>query len=87
MFPSRSMYPTTSKDTALVVGPEMLRMVRESTSRPLVAIGGITHKNAAEVITAGADAVAVISAVLTDDPEQAAHNIAVRFEVTGDRTD
>jgi len=36
---------------------------------PLVAIGGITHANAAEVIAAGADGVAVISAVLRDaDP-------------------
>jgi thiamine-phosphate pyrophosphorylase len=33
-------------------------------SIPLVAIGGITAENAAEIIAAGADAVAVISALL-----------------------
>jgi thiamine-phosphate pyrophosphorylase len=37
--------------------------VRPEIPVPLVAIGGITLDNAAEVIRAGADAVAVISAV------------------------
>jgi thiamine-phosphate pyrophosphorylase len=79
-----SIYPTTSKDTAVVVGPEMLRRVRETTSRPLVAIGGINNENAAEVIGVGADAVAVISGVLgADDPEEAARRITARFEETG----
>jgi thiamine monophosphate synthase len=44
-----------------------LRRVRDLIGRiPLVAIGGITAQNAAKVISAGADAVAVISALLTD---------------------
>ncbi len=42
------------------VGCEGLREARRRTRRPLVAIGGITPENAAEVIEAGADSVAVI---------------------------
>jgi len=48
----------------------------------LVAIGGITRDNTAEVLAAGADSVAVISAVLgAESPEEAAQHIAARFEV------
>jgi len=76
-----SMYPTSSKETAEVVGLERLRQVRRAVSVPLVAIGGITKDNAAEVVAAGADAVAVISAVLAaDSPEAAAREIVRRIE-------
>jgi len=58
---------TTKTDTAPVLGLEGLRVVRQMIgSFPLVAIGGITHANAREVIQAGADSVAVINAVLAD---------------------
>ena len=62
------IFATTPKsDTAPVLGLEGLRTVREATAEfPLVAIGGITHENARTVIQAGADCVAVISAVLSD---------------------
>jgi thiamine-phosphate pyrophosphorylase len=50
-----------------VVGLDGLRRVRDVIGGiPLVAIGGITAQNAAKVISAGADAVAVISSLLTD---------------------
>lgn len=76
-----SMFPTPSKETAVVIGPETLARVREMTSLPLVAIGGIDADNAAEVIAAGADAVAVISAVVSaPDVEAASRRIAERFE-------
>jgi len=72
---------TTTKETAKVVGLDRLRQVRESVTLPLVAIGGITRDNAAEVMAAGADSVAVISAVLhADDPEEAARQIVDRLE-------
>jgi thiamine-phosphate pyrophosphorylase len=58
-----SMYPTGSKPGFRLVGPDLLRLVRLEIPVPLVAIGGITVDNVAEVIRAGADAVAVISAV------------------------
>ena len=58
------IFPTTTKaNPDPVVGLELLRQARSLTSLPLVAIGGITLENAAEVIAAGADSVAVISAL------------------------
>jgi thiamine-phosphate pyrophosphorylase len=58
---------TTKSDTAPVLGLEDLRTVRRAVGAfPLVAIGGITHKNAREVIEAGAASVAVISALLSN---------------------
>jgi thiamine-phosphate pyrophosphorylase len=47
-----------------VVGTELIRRVRGLTAKPIIAIGGITVENAASVIDAGADCVAVISDVL-----------------------
>jgi thiamine-phosphate pyrophosphorylase len=58
---------TTKSDTDPVLGLEGLRAVRDAIGEfPLVAIGGITHGNARGVIEAGADSVAVISALLCD---------------------
>jgi len=58
---------TTKSDTAPVLGLDGLRAVRDAIGPfPLVAIGGITHANARQVIQAGADSVAVISAVLSE---------------------
>jgi thiamine-phosphate diphosphorylase len=55
------IFPTQSKERPdPVVGLAGLREVRKLTRRPLVAIGGITLENAAAVIAAGADSVAVI---------------------------
>jgi thiamine-phosphate diphosphorylase len=58
-----SMFPTGSKAGFRLVGPDLIRRVRPEIPAPLVAIGGITLDNVTEVIRAGADAVAVISAV------------------------
>ena len=58
---------TTKTDTAPVLGLDGLRTVREAIgSFPLVAIGGITAANGGAVIEAGADSVAVISALLSN---------------------
>jgi thiamine-phosphate pyrophosphorylase len=57
---------TTKSDTAPVLGLEGLRAVRRAIGEfPLAAIGGITLNNARAVIDAGADSVAVISALLS----------------------
>ena len=80
-----SMYPTPSKETAKVVGLERLRQIRQAVTLPLVAIGGINQGNVAQVLAAGADSVAVISAVLgAEDVEQASRRIAEKFEVKGE---
>jgi thiamine-phosphate pyrophosphorylase len=47
-----------------VIGVHGVRQARAATTKPMVAIGGITRKNCREVIDAGADAVAVISDLL-----------------------
>jgi thiamine-phosphate pyrophosphorylase len=56
----------TKADTEPVVGLEGVRRARALTTKPLVAIGGITRANARSVIDAGADSVAVISALLAE---------------------
>jgi thiamine-phosphate pyrophosphorylase len=47
-----------------VVGVDFIRAVRKLTTKPMVAIGGITLERAREVMDAGADSVAVISDIL-----------------------
>jgi thiamine-phosphate pyrophosphorylase len=81
-----AIYPTSSKTStttpAKVVGLETLRQVRQAVTLPLVAIGGINKDNASEVMAAGADAVAVISAVSgAESPEEAARQIVDVIEV------
>jgi thiamine-phosphate pyrophosphorylase len=46
-----------------VIGLEGVRRARALTEKPIVAIGGITRENAQSVVDAGADSVAVISAL------------------------
>jgi len=59
-----SIFPTATKDGVTVVGVNMLKELKRTVSTPLVAIGGINQNNIGEVVSAGAYAVAVISAVL-----------------------
>ena len=57
----------TKKDAGNPCGIKMLKNVRKNIKIPIVAIGGITKKNVAEVIRNGADAVASVSAVIGSD--------------------
>ena len=67
-----SMFPTATKAGFQLVGPELVRRVRGDIPVPLVAIGGITEANVGQVMEAGADAAAVISAVCAAaDPREA----------------
>jgi thiamine-phosphate pyrophosphorylase len=75
------IYTTTTKDNpAPVVGLELITAAKAITDRPLIAIGGITVERAPEVIAAGADSVAVISA-LYPWPEKL--DLASRPDITG----
>jgi thiamine-phosphate pyrophosphorylase len=66
------VFATSSKDKPdPVVGLEGVRRARALTRKPLVAIGGITRANAASVIEAGADSVAVISDLLREPRKSA----------------
>ena len=56
---------TTKKDAAAPLGLEGIRRIRRVVSLPLIGIGGITLANAAEVMQAGADGVAVVSAIVS----------------------
>jgi thiamine-phosphate pyrophosphorylase len=59
------VYPTGSKaDAGSAIGPEGIAAMRALTDLPIVAIGGLSKSNVAPVIAAGADGVAVISAVV-----------------------
>jgi len=67
-----SIFPTGTKAGFQLVGLDLLRELRPRLGVPVVAIGGITEANAAQVMEAGADAAAVISAVCgTPDPREA----------------
>lgn len=55
----------TKNDTAPPLGLEGLRRIRAAVSLPLVGIGGIHRDNAAAIIRAGADGVAVVSAIVS----------------------
>ncbi len=54
----------TKADAGIPAGVELIRKIGKITDLPLVAIGGITLENARQVISAGADAICAISAVL-----------------------
>lgn len=67
-----SVFATATKPDFELVGPGLVRKLRPDIRVPLVGIGGITHDNVGDVIRAGADGVAVISAVCaTPDPTAA----------------
>jgi thiamine-phosphate pyrophosphorylase len=58
-----SFFASTVKPDAVVASLELLRQARSEIAVPLVAIGGITLQNGAQLLEAGADALAVISAI------------------------
>jgi thiamine-phosphate pyrophosphorylase len=61
---------STKKNPDPAVGLLGLRHVRKAVGEiPLVAIGGITRENASEILAAGADAVALISAIISEPAE------------------
>ncbi|MBI9076878.1 MAG: thiamine phosphate synthase [Desulfatibacillum sp.] len=67
----------TKPDAAPPIGLDGLTRIRKITNRPLVAIGAIHAGNARDVILAGADGVAVVSAICSlQDPAKAAKNLA-----------
>jgi thiamine-phosphate pyrophosphorylase len=58
-----AFFPSGVKPDAVRAEVKMLQMARNELNLPIVAIGGITQQNGAELIGAGADALAVISAL------------------------
>jgi thiamine-phosphate pyrophosphorylase len=71
-----SFFPSPTKPSAVRAGLELLRSARTVLDIPIVAVGGISAENAVLLIEAGADAVAVISAIFAQPDIRAA---AARF--------
>lgn len=78
-----SVFHTTTKDAGLPKGIERLRDIKRHINIPVVAIGGITAGTLTEVIEAGADAVAVASAILKGNIRENAEKLLTIIEGMG----
>lgn len=75
-----AFFSSSVKPDAAVATLDLLREARGEFSLPIVAIGGINADNGAALVSAGADAIAVISAVFdAADIQLAANNLAKLF--------
>lgn len=75
-----SFFASSVKPGAVRAPIDLLRRARAQLSVPIVAIGGITPDNAGELIAAGADAIAVISALFdVSDTRAAAQTFSALF--------
>jgi thiamine-phosphate pyrophosphorylase len=80
-----SMFPTATKPEFQLVGPALARQVRPVVRVPLIGIGGITPENVGDVIAAGVDGVAVISAVCAaPDPRAEARRFVAAITAARD---
>jgi thiamine-phosphate pyrophosphorylase len=71
----------TKVDAAAPLGVDGLRRIRAMTGKPIVAIGGLTPDNSAPVLAAGADGLAVVSAIVAAaDPEATARRFIALFD-------
>lgn len=68
---------STKADAGSALGPDEFARRRALSELPVVAIGGIGAANAPEAMAAGADGIAVVTAILrAADPEAAARSLA-----------
>jgi thiamine-phosphate pyrophosphorylase len=71
---------STKVDAAAPLGIDGLRRIRRLTGKPVVAIGGLTPENSAPVLAAGAEGLAVVSAIVAAaDPEAEARRFMALF--------
>lgn len=79
-----AIFATTSKDvpkSEAEIGLETVANIADAVEIPIVGIGGISPDNAGKVIAAGADGVAVISAITAaDDPATATQRLTASVE-------
>ena len=81
-----SIFPTGTKEKAIVVGVNTLKQIRQAISLPVVAIGGISEDNISQVVMAGADSVAVASAVLAkEDVKIATKQLITRMDLAKEK--
>lgn len=75
-----AFFPSGVKPEAVKADVQLIRVVRAESNVPIVAIGGITVQNGAALVEAGADALAVISALWNaPDIERAAREFSNLF--------
>jgi thiamine-phosphate pyrophosphorylase len=86
-----AVYTTQSKDVDddnQAIGLERVEAIADAVDIPFVGIGGVTADNAADVVAAGADGVAVITAITeADDPEAATRELNDAVETGRRRRD
>ncbi|MFB6132093.1 MAG: thiamine phosphate synthase [Halanaeroarchaeum sp.] len=71
-----AVFATDTKDVERVIGTDTLADIDEAVDIPVVGIGGIDAENAGDVTGAGADGVAVVSAITAaDDPASATRDL------------
>jgi thiamine-phosphate pyrophosphorylase len=81
-----SIFPTATKEEATVVGLDTLKEVKQAVSSPVVAIGGINEDNVDQAIAAGADAIAVINAVLGgEDVREAVQRLISKMDLAKEK--
>jgi thiamine-phosphate pyrophosphorylase len=70
----------TKSDAGAPCGVGLIKEIKKKVRLPVAAIGGINETNIKQVIAAGADSAAVISAIIcSDDPKAAAKKIISAF--------
>ena len=75
------LFGTASKEGTRAASPARLAEVKAAVSVPVVGIGGINLRNVGDVVRAGADAIAVMSAVCgADDPRGASAALVAAIE-------
>lgn len=80
-----AFFPTATKTPRARATLATLRSARTRISRPIVAIGGITPENSAELVSAGADALAIVSALYdADDPHYQLQRFQTLFSDPGE---
>ncbi|WP_432644618.1 thiamine phosphate synthase [Methanobrevibacter sp.] len=71
-----AVFPTATKDDAPSITKQDLKKVVESIDIPVVAIGGINHNNAFELIDTGIAGLSVVSAIMNaEDPRSASEEL------------
>ncbi|MDT8441529.1 MAG: bifunctional hydroxymethylpyrimidine kinase/phosphomethylpyrimidine kinase [Desulfuromonadales bacterium] len=75
-----AVYATGSKQDTELIGLEGLEKIRRAVKVPIVAVGGLNGRNGSAALEAGADALAVITAVAADPrPALAARELSLLF--------
>lgn len=75
-----AVFPTATKDDAPSVTKDELKQVVESINIPVVAIGGINHENASELLDTGIAGLSVVSAIMgADDPKKSSEELLKIF--------